>query len=221
MATRGRGKPPARRSIAAFRHPGTGGAGSATIAQSAAAAERAQEELNNATIRSPIKGMVLSRDLELAARFPPSSIWRDSHAGHGVGRYTRSFRSRQGRRSRYRSGSPGSTARIKVETFKERQFEGRVTQISHSASRRTTSPALKSKSRSTSFRRTEGKHVGQCRDRSCGAQGHADRPEKAVIYDAQRVAWIESAGTGTRTGREENKSRLDSVTEPAQRSSKG
>src|SRR5207245_5684816 len=44
----------------------------ATIAQSAAAEERAQEELNNATIRSPIKGMVLSRDLELGS--PVSSI---------------------------------------------------------------------------------------------------------------------------------------------------
>jgi len=44
----------------------------ATVAQSEAAVERAEEELGNATIRSPIKGMVLSRDLEIGS--PVSSI---------------------------------------------------------------------------------------------------------------------------------------------------
>ena len=38
----------------------------ATVAQSEAAVERAEEELGNATIRSPIKGMVLSRDLAVS-----------------------------------------------------------------------------------------------------------------------------------------------------------
>jgi len=37
----------------------------ATVAQSEAAVERSEEELSNATIRSPIKGMVLSRDVEI------------------------------------------------------------------------------------------------------------------------------------------------------------
>src|SRR5881396_451667 len=44
----------------------------ARVAQAEAAVERSQEELDNATIRSPIKGMVLSRDVELGS--PVSSI---------------------------------------------------------------------------------------------------------------------------------------------------
>src|SRR5437867_2126131 len=44
----------------------------AAVAQAGAAVERSQEELDNATIRSPIKGMVLSRDVELGS--PVSSI---------------------------------------------------------------------------------------------------------------------------------------------------
>ncbi|MBI2149043.1 MAG: efflux RND transporter periplasmic adaptor subunit, partial [Acidobacteria bacterium] len=44
----------------------------AAIAQAEAAVERVQEELNNATIRSPIRGMVLSRDVEVGS--PVSSI---------------------------------------------------------------------------------------------------------------------------------------------------
>src|SRR6185436_19447890 len=44
----------------------------ASVAQAEAAVERAQEELSNATIRSPIRAMVLSRDLELGS--PVSSI---------------------------------------------------------------------------------------------------------------------------------------------------
>src|SRR5215471_12830797 len=44
----------------------------AAVAQAEASVERAEEELSNATIRSPIKGMVLSRDLEIGS--PISSI---------------------------------------------------------------------------------------------------------------------------------------------------
>src|SRR4029434_3689270 len=44
----------------------------AAVAQAQAAVERAEEELSNATIRSPIKGMVLSRDVEIGS--PVSSI---------------------------------------------------------------------------------------------------------------------------------------------------
>ncbi|HKG21036.1 MAG TPA: biotin/lipoyl-binding protein, partial [Blastocatellia bacterium] len=44
----------------------------AEVAQSRAAVERAEEELNNATIRSPIRGKVLSRDVEVGS--PVSSI---------------------------------------------------------------------------------------------------------------------------------------------------
>ena len=39
----------------------------AAVAASQAAVDRAQEELDNATIRSPIDGMVLSRPVELGS----------------------------------------------------------------------------------------------------------------------------------------------------------
>src|ERR1041384_6324074 len=44
----------------------------AMVGQSKAAVERAEEEFNNATIRSPIKAVVLSRDIEIGS--PVSSI---------------------------------------------------------------------------------------------------------------------------------------------------
>src|SRR5439155_26362796 len=44
----------------------------ANVAQARAAVERAEEELANATIRAPIRGTVLSRDLEVGS--PVSSI---------------------------------------------------------------------------------------------------------------------------------------------------
>ncbi|PYS42018.1 MAG: efflux RND transporter periplasmic adaptor subunit, partial [Acidobacteria bacterium] len=103
----------------------------AAVAQAEAAVERAQEELDNATIRSPIKGMVLSRDVELGS--PVSSIL---NLGAGatlvmvLGDIREVFVRGKVDEADIGLVRLNQPARIKVETFKERQFEGRVTQIS-------------------------------------------------------------------------------------------
>jgi HlyD family secretion protein len=176
----------------------------ATIAQSAAAEERAQEELNNATIRSPIKGLVLSRDLELGS--PVSSILNmgaNATLVMVLGDIREVFVRGKVDEADIGLVRLGQPARIKVETFKERQFEGRVTQIS---------PLGVEKDNVTSFevKVSIDNASGELRaNMSANAEivlaEHKATlivPEKAVIYDAQRVAWIEVPAPGTRTGRE-------------------
>ncbi|HYR43190.1 MAG TPA: efflux RND transporter periplasmic adaptor subunit [Terriglobia bacterium] len=176
----------------------------AAIAQAEATVERSQEELDNATIRSPIKGMVLSRDVELGS--PVSSIL---NLGAGatlvmvLGDIRQVFV--RGKVDEADIGLVRLTqpARIKVETFKDRQFEGRVTQIS---------PLGVEKDNVVSFevRVSIANASGELRaNMSANAEIVLDEhrntlivPEKAVIYDAQRVAWIELPRSGASKGRE-------------------
>lgn len=176
----------------------------ATVAQTEAAIERAQEELNNATIRSPIKGMVLSRDVEIGS--PVSSIL---NLGAGatlvmvLGDIREVFV-----RGKVDEADIGlvrleQPARIKVETFKDRQFAGRVTQIS---------PLGVEKDNVVSFevKVSIDNASGQLRaNMSANAEIVLDEhkgtlivPEKAVIYDAQRAAWIEVPSVGKPGGKE-------------------
>jgi HlyD family secretion protein len=103
----------------------------ANVAQSRAAVERAEEELRNATIRSPLRGMVLTRDVEIGS--PVSSILNMGSAASlvmTVGDIERVFvrgKVDEADVGRVKLGQP---ARISVETFKDRSFEGKVTQIS-------------------------------------------------------------------------------------------
>lgn len=103
----------------------------ATVAQAQASAERAEEELANATIRAPIRGTILARDVEVGS--PVSSILNLSAAATPViilGDISRVFvrgRVDEADIGEVRLGQP---ARITVETFKGRVFNGRVTQIS-------------------------------------------------------------------------------------------
>ena len=103
----------------------------ANVAQSRAAVERAEEELRNATIRSPLRGMVLTRDVEVGS--PVSSILNMGAAASlvmTVGDIERVFvrgKVDEADVGRVKLGQP---ARITVETFKDRTFEGKVTQIS-------------------------------------------------------------------------------------------
>ena len=103
----------------------------ANVAQAQAAVERAEEELANATIRAPITGTVLTRDVEIGS--PVSSILNMGAAATLVmtlGDISQVFvrgRVDEVDIGRVRVGQP---ARITVETFRDRTFEGRVTQIS-------------------------------------------------------------------------------------------
>ena len=103
----------------------------ANVAQAQAAVERAEEELANATIRAPIRGRILARDIEIGS--PVSSILNMGAAATSVitmGDISHVFV--RGRVDETEIGNLrlGQSARIRVETFKERTFQGKVTQIS-------------------------------------------------------------------------------------------
>ena len=104
---------------------------SANVAQAQAAVERAEEELANATIRAPIRGRILARDIEIGS--PVSSILNMGAAATPVitmGDISHVFV--RGRVDETEIGNLrlGQPARITVETFKGRMFNGKVTQIS-------------------------------------------------------------------------------------------
>jgi HlyD family secretion protein len=103
----------------------------ANVAQARAAVERSDEELRNATIRAPIRGMVLTRDVEVGS--PVSSILNMGAAATLVltlGDIERVFVRGKVDEADIGRVHMGQIARIGVETFKDRKFEGRVTQIS-------------------------------------------------------------------------------------------
>lgn len=103
----------------------------ANVAQARAAVERAEEELRNATIRAPITGMVLTRDVELGS--PVSSILNMGAAASLVmtlGNIQEVFVRGKVDEADIGRVRLGQTARISVETFKDRTFTGTVTQIS-------------------------------------------------------------------------------------------
>lgn len=107
------------------------GEAAAHVAQATAAVERAEEELANATIRAPIRGTVLTRDVEVGS--PVSSILNmgaNATLMLTIGDIERVFV-----RGRVDEADIGQVrldqrARIATESFRERVFEGRVTQIS-------------------------------------------------------------------------------------------
>jgi HlyD family secretion protein len=190
----------------------------AKVAQAKAAVARAEEDLRNATIRAPIKGMVLSRDVERGS--PVSSILNMGSAATLVmtlGDIEQVFvrgKVDESDIGRVRLNQP---ARISVETFKDRKFEGKVTQIS---------PIGVEKDNVTTF---EVKVSIQNPGNELKANMTANAeivlqelpnslivPEAAIVYDAQKQTFVDlvspdapqgrrrvavkvGVGTGTRT----------------------
>jgi HlyD family secretion protein len=179
----------------------------AAIAQAEATVARTEEELANATIRAPIRAMVLSRDVELGS--PVSSIL-NMGAGATLVMVLGDIREVfvRGKVDEADIGSVrlNQPARIKVETFKERRFEGKVTQIS---------PLGVEKDNVVSFevRVSIDNASGELRaNMSANAEIVLDEhqntmliPEKAVIYDAQKTAWVELPQPANPKGRERRK----------------
>ena len=150
----------------------------AKVAQAQAAVDRADEELANATIRAPIRATVLTRDVEIGS--PVSSILNlgaNATLVMTLGDIEQVFvrgKVDEADIGRVRLGQP---ARIRVETFKDEMFNGRVTQIS---------PIGVEKDNVTNFevqgldrqprQGAQGQHDGERRDRARGAPELADRP---------------------------------------------
>src|SRR5262249_3789841 len=103
----------------------------AQVAQAKAAFDHAREDLANATIRSPIRGTVLTRDVEIGS--PVSSILNLGAAATLVmtlGDVDQVFVRGKIDEADIGHVQTGQIARIKVETFPDRTFTGRVTRIS-------------------------------------------------------------------------------------------
>jgi HlyD family secretion protein len=176
---------------------------SAAVAQAQAAVERAEEELANATIRAPIRGRILARDIEIGS--PVSSILNMGAAATPVitmGDISHVFV--RGRVDEAEIGNLklGQAARIRVETFKDRVFQGNVTQIS---------PMGVERDNVTNFEvRVSIDNPGNELKANMTANAEIvleERanvllvPEAAITYDAARKASVDLYDPGERGGR--------------------
>ena len=175
----------------------------ANVAQSRAALESAEEELANATIKAPIRATVLTRDVETGS--PVSSILNLGANGTLVftlGDIERVFvrgKVDEADIGRVRAGQPAS---ITTETFRDRMFQGRVTQIS---------PIGVDKDNVTTFEvkvsiDNPGKELKA--NMTANAEIILEElpdsvlvPEAAVFYDDRRNASVDLLDASSRTGR--------------------
>jgi len=175
----------------------------ANVAQSSAAVENAEEDLANATIKAPIRATVLTRDVEIGS--PVSSILNLGANGTLVftlGDIDKVFvrgKVDEADIGRVRLGQPAS---ITTETFRDKMFQGRVTQIS---------PIGVDKDNVTTFEvkvsiDNPGKELkaNMTANAEIVLEELADSlimPEAAVTYDAQKNAFVEITAPGSKTGR--------------------
>jgi HlyD family secretion protein len=175
----------------------------AQVAQAKAATDRAAEDLANATLRAPIRGTVLSRDVEIGS--PVSSILNlgaNATLVMTLGDIEQVFvrgKVDEADIGRVRLGQP---ARIRVETFKDKVFNGKVTQIS---------PMGVEKDNVTNFEvrvsiDNPGKELkaNMTANAEIVLEEHADAlivPEAAITYDAQKNAFVEIVSAGAKNGR--------------------
>ncbi|HEY8459103.1 MAG TPA: efflux RND transporter periplasmic adaptor subunit, partial [Blastocatellia bacterium] len=176
----------------------------AAVAQAQAAVDRAEEELKYATIRSPIAGMVLSRDVEIGS--PVSSILNMGAAATLVmvlGDISQVYVRGKVDEADIGVVKLDQPSRIKVETFKDKTFEGKVTQIS---------PLGVDKDNVITFEvKISISNPGNLLRANMTAnaeivleehKGALLLPESAVIYDNQRNASVEIPAPGQPKGRE-------------------
>ena len=175
----------------------------AQVAQARAAADRAAEDVANATIRAPIRGTVLSRDVELGS--PVSSILNlgaNATLVMTIGNIERVFVRGKVDEADIGQVRLGQAARIRVETFKDRTFSGRITQIS---------PMGVEKDNVTTFEvkvsiDNPGKELkaNMTANAEIVLEELVDSlllPEAAVTYDPQKNAFVDVVAPGAKTGR--------------------
>jgi HlyD family secretion protein len=175
----------------------------ANVAQARAAVERADEELASATIRAPIRATVLTRDVEVGS--PVSSILNmgaNATLVMTLGDIDRVYvkgRVDEADIGRVRVGQP---AHITTESFRERIFEGRVTRIS---------PIGVDRDNVTTFAvevSIDNPEKILKANMTANAEIVLDSlpdsllvPETAIIYDAQRNAFVDVFDRAADTGR--------------------
>lgn len=174
----------------------------AVVAQARAAVERADEELANATIKAPIRATVLTRDVEVGS--PVSSILNlgaNATLVLTLGDIDKVFV--RGRVDEADIGQVrlGQEAKITTETFRDRAFHGRVTQIS---------PIGVERDNVTTFEvevsiENSGKELKA--NMTANAEiileqfpGSLLVPEAAVTYDNNRNAYVDIVDAAERSG---------------------
>ena len=175
----------------------------AQVAQAAAAVERADEELANATIKAPIRGTVLTRDVEIGS--PVSSILNlgaNASLVMTLGDIQKVFVRGKVDEADIGQVRLGLPARITAESFKDKVFHGRVTQIS---------PIGVEKDNVTTFEvEVSIDNPGQELKANMTANAeivldeHADAlivPEAAISYDTQKQASVDVADPAAEKGR--------------------
>ena len=175
----------------------------ANVAQARAAVERADEELANATIRAPIRATVLTRDLEIGSLV--SSILNmgaNATLVMTLGDIEKVFVRGKVDEADIGRVRLGQRARITTETFRERTFEGQVTQIS---------PIGVERDNVTTFE-VEVSIDNPGQELKANMTANAEIvleefansllvPEAAVVYDAQRNAFVDLVDAAEKTGR--------------------
>ena len=144
-----------RRPVAARGQPGASAEARAQVAQAKAAADRAAEDLANATIRAPIRATVLTRDVEIGS--PVSSILNlgaNATLVMTLGDIDQVFVRGKVDEADIGRVQLGQTARIRVETFRTRCSTAGSRRSRRWASRRTTSPTSRCACRSTTRARS-------------------------------------------------------------------
>jgi len=176
----------------------------AAVAASQAAVDRAQEELDNATIRSPIDGMVLARPVELGS--PVSSILNLGANGTLVlvlGDISKVYVRGNVDEADIGSVRLSQPARIKVETFRDKQFEGKVTQISPMGTDKDNVVSFEVK---VSIDNAQGELLANMTaNAEIVLEEHKGTllvPEAAIVYDAKRNASVDVYVPGSKTGRD-------------------
>jgi HlyD family secretion protein len=175
----------------------------AQVAQAKAAADRAAEDVANATLRAPIRGTVLSRDVEIGS--PVSSILNlgaNATLVMTLGDIDQVFVRGKVDEADIGHVRLGQPARIRVETFKDKVFDGKVTQIS---------PMGVEKDNVTNFEvRVSIDNPGKALKANMTANAeivleeHHDAlivAEAAVTYDSQKNAYVEIAAPDAKNGR--------------------
>jgi HlyD family secretion protein len=175
----------------------------AQVAQSRAAADRAAEDLANATIRAPIRATVLTRDVEIGS--PVSSILNlgaNASLVMTLGDIEQVFVRGKVDEADIGHVQLGQSARIRVETFKDKVFAGKVTQIS---------PMGVEKDNVTNFEvrvsiDNPGKELkaNMTANAEIVLEEHENSlivPEAAIYYDAQKNPSIDVADPTAKTGR--------------------
>ena len=175
----------------------------AMVAQARANVERAEEELANSTIKAPIRATVLTRDVEIGS--PVSSILNlgaNATLVMTLGDIQRVFVRGKVDEADIGRVRLGQSAKITTESFPDKVFEGRVTQIS---------PIGVEKDNVTTFE-VEVSIDNAGKELKANMTSNAEivleelpnsllLPEAAVVYDAQRRAFVDVVDAAEKTGR--------------------